>query len=157
MKKIIFVLLFTIPLMECSSQKKESPASPIVGYWERAGDYYAGMVIKVEQMSSGRFISQILIPPDELANFVRPGDIYWQNVEAISKNRWNGTILVRNPVEIRGGFFSPKQTIAQAESAPMDAVMINKDTMEVYVNKQTQRWLRMPKEQVSQIFPTMED
>lgn len=80
MKKcLLYSLLLT--LIGCSSQ------DPIIGTWERTGDDYKGMRIKIEQ-NSATINAQLIKRPDNGDTTFTVGDIKWKDIKKVDDKKY---------------------------------------------------------------------
>jgi hypothetical protein len=135
-KKAFTTLLIVTCLfsLQCSSSQKSGKYNnKILGYWERVGDSNSGIIIKVDQLSKeDNYIGKIVYISKSSPIF-EIGDLVWQDVKGNNSVQWTGNILGK-----KNTFWSG--TVGKTYEAKF--LLINDNLMEVYVDNNTQKWVR---------------
>ena len=150
-----------------SSVREVTVTSPLIGTWQRQGDRYAGMMVRLSAGDDGSLAGYIVGPPgeaalaaikkepktdDEMANAIlacsahtwSPGLMKWKGIKRLGPRRWS-------VVDLNKEFYIGRSTCREDEKKSQyvegyELSLVNADKLELRnlrINKVPQSWSRI--------------
>lgn len=137
MKKFIMIISIIFISSICLLPIYATKGDNILGFWERVGDDKAGLILKVvEVCNENMFIGIVAKSPYSIIELYNVKDVYWQGIQFIKENQWEGVIIIRG---IKDGW---SQKYFLFDRAYAKFALVNDNMMEVYTTSGTSKWLR---------------
>ena len=111
---------------------------PIIGRWQLMTGIALGTIIEVVELNGkNRFMGRVVRVPDNRKRYFTRGEIVWQRIVPVGRNRWMGIVIGKRP----GGLLNRDGgTMVTREGL---FTLISADSLEMVIGKTKSRWMRV--------------
>ncbi len=111
---------------------------PIVGKWQLIKGRAVGTIIEVVELNGkNQFIGRVIRVPGNHKRYFKRGEIVWQRVVPVGRNRWMGIVIGKRP----GGFLNRGEGSMVTREGFF--TLISADSLEISIGKTESRWMRL--------------
>lgn len=103
----------------------------IIGKWQLIKGRAVGTIIEVVEFNGkNQFVGRVIRVPDNHKRYFKRGEIVWQRVVPVERNRWVGIVIGKRP----GGSMVTREGLF---------TLIRADSLEILIGKTESRWMRL--------------
>lgn len=111
---------------------------PIIGKWQLITGGALGTIIEVVELNGeNQFIGRVIRLPDNRKRYFKRGEIVWERIVPIGRNRWMGIVIGKRP----GGFLNRGEGSMVTREGFF--TLISADSLEMVIGKTESRWMRV--------------
>jgi hypothetical protein len=110
----------------------------LVGKWQLTSGRALGTVVEVVELSGReQFSGRVIRVSDNRKGYFRRGEIVWQDVVTVGKNKWVGIVIGKRPA---GPFSRGEVSIVRVEGR---FALVYEDVLEIVIGETESRWMRV--------------